>query len=96
LCEVFRSINKMGWFVRHCLVQNKAFALIGGIVMGQLVIKYKTSGDPGIRELNLSIGLSRSELKSVKGLPIQEFLIDGEVFVSKQAQGAEDEDSRGD
>lgn len=61
--------------------------------MGQLVIKYKTSGNPGIRELNLSIGLSRSELKSVKGLPIQEILIDGEVFVSKKVQGTEDEGS---
>lgn len=62
--------------------------------MGQLVIKYKTSGNPAIRELNLSIGLSRSELKSVKGLPIQEILIDGEVFVSKKVQGTEDEGSR--
>ena len=61
--------------------------------MGQLVIKYKTSGNPGIWELNLSIGLSRSELKSVKGLPIQEILIDGEVFVSKKVQGTEDEGS---
>ena len=40
-----------------------------------------------------SIGLSRSELKSVKGLPIQEILIDGEVFVSKKVQGTEDEGS---
>lgn len=64
--------------------------------MGQLVIKYKTSGNPGIQELNLSIGLSRSELKSVKELPIQEILIDGKVFVSKKVQGTEDEGSRGD